>query len=98
AERARRRTDGGRATAPREQGGEDEGMAGQDKVLLQLQRNGPTRLDNSQNTHLGRCSGWPNVSDLARPGLQATWAATARLAPYRCWTPCLAPSRQWCGE
>src|SRR5438046_32951 len=40
AERARRRTDGERATAPREQGGEDEGMAGQDKVLLQLQRNG----------------------------------------------------------
>ena len=50
-------------------------MVGQDKVLLQLQRNQPTRRDNSQNTDLGRCSGLPYGSERARRGLQAAWAA-----------------------
>jgi hypothetical protein len=57
-------------------------MVGQDKVLLQLQRNGPTRRDNSLNTDLGRCSGLQYGSERARPGLQATWAALPpRLTP-----------------
>ena len=57
-------------------------MVGQDKVLLQLQHNRPTRRDNSQNTDLGQCSGLPYGSERARRGLQATWAALSpRLTP-----------------
>ena len=63
-------------------------MVGQDKVLLQLERNRLTRRDNSENTDFGRCSGLPYGSERHRRAFRQS-GPRYRLALHRCWTQCL---------